>query len=88
MKLLITGAFGNIGKAIIEEAHRHDHEVTVFEVDTKKTCSEAKKFQHKVREVFFGDIRNVEDIKKAVQQTEAVINLAAKFRQPQKSVAN
>ena len=76
MKLLITGAFGNIGKAVIEEAYSRNHEITVFEINNK-TQAEAKKSQHKIRQVIFGDIRNFEDVKKAVQQTEAVIHLAA-----------
>ena len=36
MKILITGAFGNIGKAVIEEAIKRGHEVIVFEIDSKK----------------------------------------------------
>ena len=37
MKILVTGAFGNIGKAVIEKACKRDHEIIVFEVDNKKT---------------------------------------------------
>ncbi len=36
MKILITGAFGNIGKAVMEEARKRAHEVIVFEIDNKK----------------------------------------------------
>jgi putative NADH-flavin reductase len=36
MRILITGAFGNVGKAVIEEAYMRDHEVIVLEVDNKK----------------------------------------------------
>ena len=77
MKLLITGAFGNIGQAIIAEACSRGHEITVFEVENKKTLKAAKKFRSKVKNVIFGDIRNIEDVKKAVQDCEGVIHLAA-----------
>lgn len=77
MKLLITGAFGNIGKAVIEEAYERAHEVVVFEVDNKKTRKDAHKYQNKIEKVVFGDIRNLEDVKEAVQDCDAVIHLAA-----------
>jgi nucleoside-diphosphate-sugar epimerase len=76
MKILITGAFGNIGKTVIEEAYKRHHEITVFEIENKKTCQAARKFRNKVK-VIFGDIRNYETVKKAVQGSEAVIHLAA-----------
>ncbi len=77
MKLLITGAFGNIGQAVIKEAHKRGHEIIVFEIDNKKTRKAAKKHRKQVAEVVFGDIRNVEDVKKAVEKSDAVIHLAA-----------
>jgi nucleoside-diphosphate-sugar epimerase len=77
VKVLITGAFGNIGKAVIEEARKRHHEVVVFEIENKKTRKDAKKYRNKVKEVIFGDIRNLEDVQKAVQESEIMIHLAA-----------
>jgi len=77
MRILITGAFGNIGKTVVEEACKRTHEVTVFEVENKKTRKDAKKYRAKVEKVIFGDIRNCDDVKAAVQQCDAVIHLAA-----------
>jgi len=77
MKLLITGAFGNVGKAVIEEAYQRRHDITVFEVDNKKTRKAARKYRNKIQEVIFGDIRNPDDVKAAVQKVDAVIHLAA-----------
>jgi nucleoside-diphosphate-sugar epimerase len=77
MRILITGAFGNIGKAIIEEAGKRHHEVIVFEIENKKTRKDARKYREKIKDVFFGDIRNFEDVKKAVRECDAVIHLAA-----------
>ena len=47
MKILITGAFGNIGKAVIEETYQRGHEIIVFEIDNKKTRKEARKYRKK-----------------------------------------
>ena len=77
MKILITGAFGNIGKAVMEESHLQGHELIVFEVENKKTRKDARKYRRIVRSVVFGDIRNFGDVKRAVQDCEAVIHLAA-----------
>lgn len=77
MKILITGAFGNIGKAVINEVYRRGHEVYVFEIDTKNTRKTARKYQKKIAKVFFGDIRNIDNVKEAIQECDAVIHLAA-----------
>ena len=77
MKILITGAFGNIGKAVIEEAHKRHHEIIVFEINNKKTRKDARKYRNKIKNAIFGDIRNFEDIRMAVQKCDAVIHLAA-----------
>ncbi|MFA7398276.1 MAG: NAD(P)-dependent oxidoreductase [Candidatus Bathyarchaeia archaeon] len=77
MNILITGAFGNVGKAVIEEAHKRQHEITVFEIDSKKTRETAKKYANTVKKIVFGDIRKLEDIKTALKDSEAVIHLAA-----------
>lgn len=77
MKLLITGAFGNVGKAVLEEAYVRAHEIIVFEVDNKKTRKAARKYRNKISKITFGDIRNFEDVKNAVQNCDGVIHLAA-----------
>ena len=77
MKILITGAFGNIGKAVIEEAYKQHHEIIVFEIENKKTRKSALHYRNKLTKVIFGDIRNFDSVKTAVQEAEAVIHLAA-----------
>ena len=77
MKILVTGAFGNIGKAVIEEAYKKNHEIIVFEVDNKKTRKDAHKYQKKIKNVIFGDIRNFENVKKSIKECDSVIHLAA-----------
>ena len=77
MKILITGAFGNIGKAVIGEAYTRGHETIVFEIENKKTRKDARKYRKQIENVFFGDIRNFEDVKRAVRECDAVLHLAA-----------
>jgi nucleoside-diphosphate-sugar epimerase len=77
MKILITGAFGNIGKVVMEEAYKRHHQIIVFEVDNKKTRKAAKKYKNKINQVIFGDIRDFESTKKAVEESDAIIHLAA-----------
>jgi putative NADH-flavin reductase len=49
MKILITGAFGNVGKAVIEEAYKRAHEITVFEVDNKKLAKMLENIEIKLK---------------------------------------
>ena len=77
MKILITGAFGYIGKAVIEESYKRRHEITVFEIENKKTRKDARKYRKKIKKILFGDIRNSEDVKRAVKENDAVVHLAA-----------
>ncbi|MFX1521664.1 MAG: NAD-dependent epimerase/dehydratase family protein [Promethearchaeota archaeon] len=77
MNVLITGAFGNIGSAVIKEAYKRNHEITVFEIDNKKTRKTAERYRNKVKDVVFGNIQDFEAVKKAVKESEVVIHLAA-----------
>ncbi len=36
MKVLLTGAFGNVGLSTLEELSKRGHQITVFELKTKK----------------------------------------------------
>ena len=76
MKILVTGASGNIGKAVIEEADKRCHEIKIFEIDNKKTRKAAKKYRNEAKTVF-GDVLDFETVKEAVRQAEAAIHLAA-----------
>jgi nucleoside-diphosphate-sugar epimerase len=77
MKILITGAFGNVGKAVIEEVYNRGHKIIVFEIENKQTRKMARKYRKKISAIHFGDIRNIDDVKAAIQECDAVIHLAA-----------
>ena len=76
MKVLVTGAFGNVGTGMLHELLKRDHEVRVFEKDTQKNRQIARRYKRKV-EIRFGDILNIRDIDEAVRGMEVVVHLAA-----------
>ncbi|MHA1682204.1 MAG: hypothetical protein ACTSUE_14805 [Promethearchaeota archaeon] len=41
-KVLLTGGFGNVGKAVMAELIQKRHEITVFELDSKKNRKAAR----------------------------------------------
>lgn len=74
MRILVTGAFGNIGKYIVDELLKQNYDVRCFVLPNKNnkiTASKTKK-----AEVFYGDIRKIRDVKKAISDCDAVIHLA------------
>lgn len=77
MDILITGAYGNIGRAVIEEAISRGHGITVFEKKNRRTTKLARKYSKKVKKTIFGDITDYDDIRGAVEGMDAVIHLAA-----------
>ena len=71
MKILLTGAFGNVGLSTLKELLNNDYNVRVFEVYNKKNRRIAKKFKNQV-EIIWGDLRNKDDVNSGV-----IIHLAA-----------
>lgn len=74
MRILVTGAFGNIGKYLINELVRQKYIVKCFVLPNKKNKKIAQK--NKNVEIFYGDIRKIDNIKKAISGCNAVIHLA------------
>lgn len=77
MKILVTGGFGNIGIATVEESLRRGHSTTVFEVANHRTEELARRYRKRGVQVFFGDMRSLPDLSAAVAGQNAVIHLAA-----------
>jgi nucleoside-diphosphate-sugar epimerase len=77
MKVLITGGYGNIGIAVLEECLKRGHEVTVFDVQNGKTMRQARKHSRRSVKTLWGDIRNPECVSNALEDIDAVIHLAA-----------
>ena len=77
-KILLTGAFGNVGLSTLKELIHNNYRVQIFELKTHKNRKIAKKFKkNKLVEMFWGDLRNFNDVKRAVQNVDVVIHLGA-----------
>ncbi len=75
MKVLLTGAFGNIGINAITNLLKQGHDVRCFDVRNEKNEKAARKFKDRIN-VVWGDIRNPDDVARAVEDSEVVIHLA------------
>ena len=76
MKVLLTGAFGNIGSHTVPELLRQGHQVRCLDLGTPDTRRVAQRHQGSV-EVVFGDIREPSVVAQAVSDVDAVLHLAA-----------
>ncbi len=76
MKVLLTGAFGNVGLSTLKELIKRNHEIRVFDIRTKKNKRLANKYKRDI-EIVWGDLRNYSDVEKAVSDREVVIHVAA-----------
>jgi nucleoside-diphosphate-sugar epimerase len=74
MKVMLTGAFGNVGTSTIEALIEQGHQIRCFDVNTKQNRKVAKRFKDQI-EVVWGDIRRHEDVAKAMKGCETVIHL-------------
>ena len=75
MRVLVTGAFGNIGRSTLDELIKKGHHVRCFDVRTRANERAARKYKRHV-EVLWGDLRRTDDVAAAVVDQEAVIHLA------------
>jgi UDP-glucose 4-epimerase len=75
MKVLVTGAFGNIGKSTLQELVKQGHAVRCFDLHTQANATTARKFKNQV-DVIWGDLRRRDDVTAAVRDQQIVIHLA------------
>jgi nucleoside-diphosphate-sugar epimerase len=75
MKVLLTGAFGNIGFQTLKELLLRGHHVRCFDLKNKANEKAARRLRKDV-ELHWGDLRCREDVAKAVQDVHAVVHLA------------
>lgn len=75
MNVLITGAFGLVGSSLLETLENKDFNVRCFDIKTRKTRKNSRRFRNKF-EILWGDIRNKEDVSKAVADQDFIIHLA------------
>jgi UDP-glucose 4-epimerase len=75
MKVLLTGAFGNVGTSALEELTKRGHQVRCFDLKTKANQRAAKRFRGPM-EVVWGDLRQPEAVAGAVRDQDMVVHLA------------
>jgi nucleoside-diphosphate-sugar epimerase len=76
MKVLVTGAFGNIGKNTVKSLLEQRQKVRCFDIKTEASEAAAAKLKGKI-DMCWGDIRNPQDVAAAVTGQDVVIHLAA-----------
>ena len=60
MKVLLTGAFGNVGLSTLKELIKRNHDVRVYDIRTKRNKRLANRFKKDI-EVIWGDLRNYKE---------------------------
>ncbi|CAA0110677.1 D-erythronate dehydrogenase [Zhongshania aliphaticivorans] len=76
MKILITGAFGNLGQMCIEEALKQGYQLRCFDLDGTQNQKLKRRYQNRC-EVILGDIRDTEHHRKLLTGVDAVIHNAS-----------
>jgi len=75
MKVLLTGAFGNIGQHTITQLLEKGHQVRCLDLDNKANRQKARKLKGEV-ETFWADVTSRPDVEAAVKGQAAVIHMA------------
>ncbi len=76
MKILLTGAFGNVGMSTLKEMLKQNYDIRIFDIKTKRNKRLATKYKKDV-EVVWGDLRNYKDVEKAISNIDVVVHVAA-----------
>ncbi len=76
LKILLTGAFGNIGFSSLQELIKQGHTVRSFDLPTKANQKKASQVAGKT-EIVWGDIRDAKQVAELVRDQEVIIHLAA-----------
>ncbi len=68
MKIIVFGATGTVGTEIVKQALQKGYDVTAFVRDPEKMVS----LNHPNLSVYTGDVSNVEEVKRAVKNHDAI----------------
>jgi nucleoside-diphosphate-sugar epimerase len=75
LKIVITGAFGIVGSAVVKKLIKEKHQVRCFDIRNKQTKRVARKIGKNV-ELVWGDIRDKDKVREIVKDQDVVIHLA------------
>lgn len=77
IRILLTGAFGNIGESTLLALFEKDYEIRCFDVQTKRNEKVCKKLNRKGKfETIWGDILNASHVDRICEEIDCVIHLA------------
>ncbi len=76
MNVLVTGAFGNVGRYTVAELLRQGYTVRAFDLPTPANRKTARRFEARA-EIIWGDIRDAEAVHRAAAGQDVVLHLAA-----------
>lgn len=76
MRVLLTGAFGNLGSQTVQALLQRRHQVRCFDLRSRQAEKLARRFGSQV-EVFWGDLRDPRAVRGAVDGQQAIIHNAA-----------
>lgn len=75
MKVLLTGAFGNVGVSALDELLRQGHPVRCFDLPTAANRRTARCYGSRI-ELCWGDLRRPEEVEAAVAGVDVVVHVA------------
>lgn len=75
MRVLVTGALGNVGQAVLDELVARGHTVSAFDVPTGRNRVLARRYADRVL-FFWGDITDTRAVGQAMIGQDAVVHLA------------
>ena len=75
MKVLVTGAFGNVGTYAVDELLSRGATVCCLDIPSPLSKRKARPYAGKV-EIIWGDIRDTEVVARAVQGADVIVHLA------------
>ncbi len=75
MKVLLTGAFGNVGISTLDELLRQGYTVRCFDLRTRANERAARRYTGRI-EVMWGDLRHPDDVAVAVAGIDVLLHVA------------
>lgn len=75
MKILLTGAFGNIGTSTLDELLSRGHTVRCFDLPSRVNRRAARPYRGRI-EMVWGDLRRLGDVAQAVRGQDVILHLA------------
>jgi len=76
LKILLTGAFGNIGFSTLQELLKQGHIVRSFDLKNRQTRKKARQVAGKT-EIIWGDIRDARQVAGLVADQDVIVHIAA-----------